>query len=65
MKLKSDAKLEEKLTCCLENDIRNIENFHQSTQKCPNWNFDQILLSKEEGYQLQIYSGFVCHENEE
>ena len=27
---KGDAKFEEKLTCGLENDMRNMENFHQS-----------------------------------
>ena len=48
MTLKSDAKFEEKLTCCLENDMRNFANFHQSTWKCQNWNFDGILLSKVE-----------------
>ena len=46
MTLKSDAKFEEKLTCCLENDMSNLANFHQSTRKCQNWNFDKILLSK-------------------
>ena len=30
MTLNSDAKFEEKLTCGLENDMRNMENFHQS-----------------------------------
>ena len=44
----SDAKFEEKLTCYLENDMRNLAYFHQSTQKCQNWNFDGILLSKVE-----------------
>ena len=48
MTLKSDAELGEKLTCCLENDMRNLANFHQSTQKCQNWDFDGILLSKVE-----------------
>ena len=48
MTLKSDAKFEEKLTCCLENDMRNFANFHQSTWKCQNWNFDKIFLSKVE-----------------
>ena len=33
MTLESDAKFEEKLTCDLENDMRNLENFHQSTLK--------------------------------
>ena len=48
MTLKSDAKFEEKLTCCLENDMKNLANFHQSIWKCQNWNFDGILLPKVE-----------------
>ena len=47
MKLK-DTKFEEKLACCLENDMRNLANFHRSTQKCQNGNFDKILLPKVE-----------------
>ena len=31
MTLKSDAKFEEKLTCGLENNMKNLANFHQST----------------------------------
>ena len=34
MTWKSDAEFEQKLTCCLQNDIRNLANFHQSTWKC-------------------------------
>ena len=48
MTLDSDAKFEEKLTCGLENDMRNLANFHQSTWKSQNWDFDGILLSKVE-----------------
>ena len=29
--LKGQAKFEEKLACSLENDMRNLVNFHQST----------------------------------
>ena len=42
MTLKGDAKVEEKLTCGLEND-RNIANFHQSNLKSQNWDIDVIL----------------------
>ena len=52
MTLKGDGKFEQKLTCCLEND-RNLANFHQSTWKCQNWNFDGILLSKVENVWAQ------------
>ena len=31
MTLKGDAKFEENLTCGLENDMRDMANFHQST----------------------------------
>ena len=31
MTLESDAKFEEKLTRGLENNMRNVANFHQST----------------------------------
>ena len=48
MTLKSDVKCEEKLTCGLKNDMRNLPNFHQSTQMCQNWDFDGVLLSKVE-----------------
>ena len=30
MTLKNDAKFEEKITCGLENDMRNMANFHQN-----------------------------------
>ena len=31
MTLKSDAKFEERLTCGLVNDMKNMAHFHQST----------------------------------
>ena len=48
MTLKSDAKFEEKLTCGLENDMKNLANFYQNLCKCQNWGFDGVLLSKVE-----------------
>ena len=41
--MKSDAKFEEKRTCSLENDMRNLANLYQSTRKSENWDFDAIL----------------------
>ena len=62
MTLKSDAKFEEKLTSGLENDVTNLANFCQSTQKSQNWDFDGVLYPK---YELKIYRGVMCHGNEE
>ena len=43
MALKIDAKFEGKLTCASKNDMTNLANFYQSTQKSQNWDFDGIL----------------------
>ena len=43
MTLESDAKFEEKLTGGLENDMRNLANFHQSTRKSQTWDFYWVL----------------------
>ena len=51
MTLNCQARCEKKtnkLTCGLENDVRNLANIHQITWKCPDWDFDGILLSKVE-----------------
>ena len=46
MALNIDAKFEGKLTFVFKNDRTNLGNFHQSTGKSKNLNFDGILLSK-------------------
>ena len=48
MTLKRYANFEEKLTCGLKKDLRNLGNFHQSIWKSQNWDFDGILSSKVE-----------------
>ena len=62
MALKIDTKFEEKLTCASKNDMRNLANFHQSTWKSQNWDFDDILLL--EMYEPKIYRGVMHHDNE-
>ena len=44
MILESDAKFEEKLTCGLWNNMRNLANFHQSTSKSQNWDFNGVFF---------------------
>ena len=46
MTLKGDAKFRGKLTFGLKNNIRNLVNFHASSQKSENLHFDRILLPK-------------------
>ena len=46
MKLGINAKLEEKLTCAFQNDMRNLAYFYQSTLKTSKSRLDEILSSK-------------------
>ena len=49
---------EGKLTCTSKNNIRNLANFHQSTWKSQNWDFDAILLSKMGSFQSTFARNF-------
>ena len=44
--LKSDLKFKEKLTCSFKHDMRNLVNFHPTTQ-----NFENLILA---GFFVQI-----------
>ena len=44
MTLKSDAKVEEKLTLGSKNDMRNLVNFNESRGKSENLHFDVLLF---------------------
>ena len=65
--LNINVKSEGKLTFASKNDMRGLRNFHQSTWKSPNWDFDGILLSKVENAWAQNLQGrrVICHENKE
>ena len=65
MILKNYANFEEKLTWGLKKDSSNLANFHQSTWKSQNWDFDGTVSSKvEKKHGLKIYRGVMCHDNE-
>ena len=56
MTLETDAKFEDKLTFRLENDMRNLANFHQNVRKSQNCHLDGNFLLKVENvsaYNLQ------------
>ena len=42
------VKFGEKRSCDLENDMKNLAKFHQSTEKSENWDFYWVLLSRVE-----------------
>ena len=65
MTIKIDTKFEGKLNCAYKNDMRNLANFHQNTWKPQNWNLDGIFYAKLKMYELKIYRGIMCHDNEE
>ena len=62
----SDAKFEEKLTCGLENNMRNLANFHQSTWKLVSkiGTFMGYFYPKQKIYELKIHRGVMCYDNE-
>ena len=65
MTLKSDAKFEGKLFCCLENDMKNLANFHQSIESVKIGTLMGSFCPKQKMYDLKIYRGVMCHDNEE
>ena len=66
MTLESDAKFEEKLTFGLENNIKNLANVHQSTRASLKIRtLMGFFCPKLKIFELKIYRGVMCHENEE
>ena len=58
MALKNDAKFEEKLSCGLKNDMRNLAKLKIGT-------LTESFYPKQKMYELKIYRGVMCHDNEE
>ena len=46
-------------------DTNLKKTFHQSKRKSQNWDFHWVLLSKVQMYELEIYRGVMCYDNEE
>ena len=65
MSLKSDAKFEEKLTCGLKNDMRNLANFIQALESVKIGTLMGFFCPKQKMYGLKIYRVVMCHGNEE
>ena len=46
MKEKGDAKFKGKMNCRLKNDLKNLVNFHASSQRSGNLHYDGFFLCK-------------------
>ena len=63
MALKIDAKFEGKLTCASKIDMRNLAKFSPEHLKA-----SKLVTSfcpKQKMYELKIYKGVMCHDDEE
>ena len=56
MTLESDAKTEEKLARGLENEMRNLANFHQALESLGSFCLKQKM------YELKIYREVIYHD---
>ena len=65
MKLECDAKLEEKLTCDLENQMRNLAIFTRAHESLKIGTLMASFCLKFKMYELKICRGVMCHDNEE
>ena len=63
--LKSDAKLKEKLTLGSKNDMRNLVNFHPTTQKSKNFTPMGYFCPKYMRFELKKYRGVIFHDTEQ
>ena len=65
MALNIDATFEGKLTYAFKNDMRNLANFHQSMfESLKIGTFMGSFYPKWKIYELKIYRGVLCHDNE-
>ena len=65
MTLKSDAKFKEKLTCGFKYGMRNLVNFHPTTQKSENFTSMGYFFPKYMGFELKKYRGVIFHDTEQ
>ena len=64
MALKNDAKFEEKLTLGSKNNMRNLVNFHLTTQKSENFTSIGYFCPKYMRFELKKYRGVIFHDTE-
>ena len=65
MTLKSDAKIKEKQTSNFKYDIRNLVNFHPTTQKFENVTLTGCFCPKYKGLRQKKYRRVIFHDTEQ
>ena len=65
MTLKIDVKFTEKLTCGFKYDMRNLVNFHPTTQKSKNFFLMGSFFPNYTKSQPQKYRGVIFHDTEQ
>ena len=64
MVMKIDAMFKEKLTSGFKYDMRNLVNFHPTTQKSQNFLSMGCFCLKSARLELQNYRGVIFHKTE-
>ena len=66
MALNTGAKFEGKLSCAFKNNMRNLANLKQSMfESLKIGTFILLFYPKYKMFELKIYRGVICHDNEE
>ena len=66
MTLMIDAEFEGKLTCAYKIDMKNLTDFHHTTfESLKIGTFVGSFSPRQKMYELKIYRGVMCHDNEE
>ena len=65
MIMKSDAKFKEKLTYGFKYDMRNLVNFHPTTQKSENFTSIGYFCPKYTRFELKKYRGVILNDTEQ
>ena len=65
MTLKSDANVKEKMSCGFKHDMKNLLNFHPTSQKSENFTSVGYFCPKYIRFELKKYRRVIFQKNEQ
>ena len=65
MTMKSDVKFNKKQTCGFKHDMKDLVNFHPSTQKSESFTSIGYFCRKYMMFDLKKYRGVILHDTED